>query len=141
MNGRSQTDAMNGNMFKKSDGMSLIEILIAVLVLSIGVLGLAALQGFSLQSNQNAYYRTQATNIAYEVADFIRADHGNAQTGASRHEAHGDRRAQQALPGGDVTIDNLDTSARQVTLTVSWVESRTDDAPEDGESVTITTRF
>ena len=55
-------------------GMSLIEIMIAVLVLSVGLLGMAALQGLSLQNNRNANYRSQATNLSYELADALRGN-------------------------------------------------------------------
>lgn len=54
-------------------GLSMIEVMVAVLVLSLGLLGLAALQGVSLRNNQSANYRTQATNLAYEFIDTARA--------------------------------------------------------------------
>ena len=53
-------------------GFSLIEVMVAVLVLSLGLLGLAALQGLSMRNNQSANYRTQATNLAYEFIDTAR---------------------------------------------------------------------
>lgn len=59
---------------RASRGFSLLEVMIAVLVLSVGLLGLAALQSFSLQNNQSANYRTHATNLAYELIDSIRAN-------------------------------------------------------------------
>lgn len=55
-------------------GFSLIEVMIAVLVLSIGLLGMAALQGLSLQNNRNANYRSQATNLSYELIDSMRGN-------------------------------------------------------------------
>lgn len=55
-------------------GFSLLEVMIAVLVLSLGLLGLAALQGYSLQNNQSANHRTHASNLAYELIDSIRAN-------------------------------------------------------------------
>lgn len=59
---------------RAQSGMSLIEVMIAVLVLSIGLLGMAALQGLSLQNNRNANYRSQATNLSYELADALRGN-------------------------------------------------------------------
>ena len=50
----------------------MIEVMIAVLVLSLGLLGMAALQSVSLRYNQSANYRTQATNLAYEFIDTAR---------------------------------------------------------------------
>jgi len=55
-------------------GYSLLEVLIALVVLSIGLLGLAGLQHLSLQRNQSAYHRTVATLLAYDIADRMRAN-------------------------------------------------------------------
>lgn len=59
---------------KSSRGFSLIEVLIALLVLSIGLLGLAALQTTSLQFNTGSLLRTQATFLAYDILDRMRAN-------------------------------------------------------------------
>ncbi len=55
-------------------GFSLIEVLIALLVLAIGLLGLAALQAQGLRFNYDAYVRTQATNLAYDIVDRMRTN-------------------------------------------------------------------
>ncbi|MFA5684613.1 MAG: type IV pilus modification protein PilV [Lysobacteraceae bacterium] len=54
-------------------GFSMIEVMVAVLVLSIGLLGMAALQAATLRNNQSANYRTQASNLAYELIDTARS--------------------------------------------------------------------
>jgi len=56
----------------KTTGFTLIEVLVAVVVLAGGLLGLAALQVTSLSSNQTAYNRSQATQLAYDIADRMR---------------------------------------------------------------------
>lgn len=58
----------------KAAGFTLIEVLIAVVLLAGGLLGLAALQAASLKNNQSAYNRSQATQLAYDMADRIRAN-------------------------------------------------------------------
>jgi type IV pilus assembly protein PilV len=63
-----------GVAYPKSRGLTLVEILIALLILSIGLLGLAGLQTLSLKFNTSAYYRTQATQLAYDFADRMRAN-------------------------------------------------------------------
>lgn len=63
-------------------GATLIEVLIAIVVLSIGLLGLAGLQVTSVQSNHSAYYRSQATLLAYDLADRMRANRTAALTSA-----------------------------------------------------------
>jgi type IV pilus assembly protein PilV len=57
---------------KANAGFTLIEVLIAMVVLAIGLLGLAALQTTSLRNNQSAYFRSQATQLAYDIADRVR---------------------------------------------------------------------
>jgi type IV pilus assembly protein PilV len=58
-------------------GFSLMEVLVALLVLSIGLLGLAALQTTGLKFNHQSYERTQATLQAYDIFDSIRANKNN----------------------------------------------------------------
>lgn len=55
-------------------GFSLVEVLIALAVLSIGLLGLAALQTVSLKVGHDSYQRTQATMLAYDMIDRMRAN-------------------------------------------------------------------
>lgn len=63
-------------------GFTLIEILVAVVVLSIGLLGLAGLQARSLQFNKSAEQRSQATILAYDIIDRMRANRTLAEAGA-----------------------------------------------------------
>lgn len=55
-------------------GMTLIEALITLLVVSIGLLGVAALQVVGLQEGASAFRHSQATWLAYDMADRIRAN-------------------------------------------------------------------
>jgi type IV pilus assembly protein PilV len=55
-------------------GFTLIEVLVSLFVLSVGLLGLAALQATSIASNSDSYARTQATLIAYDIVDKMRAN-------------------------------------------------------------------
>lgn len=67
---------------KRQTGVGLIEVLIAVLVLSIGFLGIAALQAKSLSTNNSSMSRTQAVIESYSILDAMRADRTNALAGA-----------------------------------------------------------
>ena len=58
----------------QSRGFSMIEVLITLVILSIGLLGIAGLQLAGLQSNRSAYYRSQATIIAYDMIDRMRTN-------------------------------------------------------------------
>lgn len=53
-------------------GFSLIEVMVAVLVLALGLLGFALLQTMNLRYTQSADYRTRATDLAYEMLDQMR---------------------------------------------------------------------
>ena len=55
-------------------GLTLIEVLIAVLVFSLGLIGLAGLLIVSTQANHGAYLRTQASFLAHAMADRMRAN-------------------------------------------------------------------
>ena len=110
-------------------GVTLIEILITLLVLAVGLLGLAALQGFSLQAGQVSYHRTQATNIAYEVADFARANRSVASAGFL--ESLGQELAEERLPGGAAAVA-LNAATEQLTVTVTWLDDREAEAETAG---------
>lgn len=58
-------------------GFTLLEVMIALLVLSFGLLGLAALQAYSIKANQSANFRSQATALANMMLDNVRANRAN----------------------------------------------------------------
>ncbi|MDD2761112.1 MAG: type IV pilus modification protein PilV [Methylomonas sp.] len=62
----------------KNEGFTLVEVSVATVVLAVGLLGLAALQASNLKNNQSAYFRSQATQLAYDIADRMRANAGAA---------------------------------------------------------------
>lgn len=64
-------------------GFSLIEVLVALLVLSIGLLGLAALQTTSLKYNTESYFRTQATYFVYDIVDRMRSNSASVASGGA----------------------------------------------------------
>jgi type IV pilus assembly protein PilV len=90
-------------------GFSLIEVLVALLVLSIGLLGLAMLQATGMKFNSDAYLRTQATYLAYDIIDRIRTN---------KDVAISDPYVASAPPTG--TIPNCDTSLCDTAQLVSY---------------------
>lgn len=62
-------------------GFTLLEVLVAVAILAIGLLGLAGLQASSLRLNNSAYQRSQATNLAYSIIDQMRTNRTAALAG------------------------------------------------------------
>ncbi|GEM_PF-464124 len=81
---------------QSQSGFTLIEVLISVLVLLVGTLGVVGMQMLSLQSNQGAYYRSQAVYIASEILDAMRAN----PTGAASYVGT----YPEDTPGGTVTV-------------------------------------
>lgn len=64
---------------KQMRGVSMIEVLVTVVILAVGLLGVAGLQITGLSSGQNAYLRTIATQQAYDMADRMRANLAGVQ--------------------------------------------------------------
>ncbi len=56
------------------EGVGLIEVLASLLVLSVGIMGVVALQSRTLQFNQGAFYESRASILAADIADRIRAN-------------------------------------------------------------------
>lgn len=69
-------------LFINDSGFSLLEVLIALLVLSVGLLGIAGLQTFSLQFNHQSYERTQATLLISDIAERITTNPLAARAGS-----------------------------------------------------------
>ena len=121
-------------------GATLIEVLIAIVVLSIGLLGLAGLQVTSIQSNYSAYYRSQATVLAYDYADRMRTNRTAALTmssdssfpsSSSTNSVSGSQSAKDkaqwlntlalTLPDGTGQVQRNGT---QITISVRWNDNR-----------------
>lgn len=60
--------------FNTSRGTTLIEVLVSLLILSIGLLGMVGLQTVSLRNTQTAYQRTQATLLTADIMERMRAN-------------------------------------------------------------------
>jgi len=65
----------------RARGFTLIEALVALIVLSIGLLGIAGMQISGLRANQSAASRTQASYLADDIADRMRANYTAARNG------------------------------------------------------------
>src|SRR5580698_9232543 len=63
------------------NGFTLLEVLVSLVVLSIGLLGIGKLMMFSSRANDSAYMRSQATALAYSILDDMRANEQDAING------------------------------------------------------------
>ncbi|MBY6073340.1 type IV pilus modification protein PilV [Marinobacter salsuginis] len=66
----------------RAGGFTMIEILVTLFILAIGLLGLAGLLFEGMRNNQGSYLRTQASILAYDMADRMRANRAEAQGGS-----------------------------------------------------------
>lgn len=134
----------------KEKGFSLIEVLIAVLVLSIGLLGLGAMQMNALKSASQAHLKSVANFLAYDMADRMRANRDETlagrynisvgETGAVTTDclsavctpndlAQFDRKEWKdelasRLPGGDGSVASVAGAGfNRFEVQVRWIES------------------
>lgn len=70
---------------RKAKGFSLLEVMVAMVIFSIGLLGLAGLMAQSTRFNNSAQYRTQATYLAYDILDRMRANPSQARNPTLRY--------------------------------------------------------
>ncbi len=127
-------------------GFTLVEVLVALVVMSVGMLGIAALYLEGLRAGRTALYRTAAVNLAADMADRIRAnpDAGLAYAGTgpgstqncingpvdctSGQMANDDwadwlRQVDTQLPDGATgEVDVLGPAPLTYSITVAWPE-------------------
>lgn len=103
-------------------GFSLIEVLITVLILAIGLLGLASLQANSLVGSQQSYMRSQATSLAYDMTDRLRANKRAALDG-DYNSSFGDA-VTCGVPQGGGTVAEDDLESWQIALACALTEGR-----------------
>jgi len=94
-------------LIRHQQGFTLVEVLVTTVVMSIGLLGLAGLQTVSMRNNHSAYLRSQAVQLAYDIADRVRA---NAKYQAKFHGLAAAASATCASTNGcnDVTMAKND---------------------------------
>ncbi|HEY5673447.1 MAG TPA: type IV pilus modification protein PilV [Malonomonas sp.] len=147
-------------------GFTLIEVLVALLILSVGLLGVAGMQISGMKGNHNAFLRSQAQQYAYEMLDMMRANRTAAINGGYNLAPFGavpavpaiDTLADQdirewltgvtgfsnpasGLPGGlgSIAVAANGDNTWTVTITVQWAEGRL--ADDAAPSVTVVSKL
>jgi type IV pilus assembly protein PilV len=110
---------------RQQHGLTLVEILVAVLVISVGLLGVAGLHSFSLRSNYDALMRSQASSLAADIADRMRANRGQLAGYATRK-------------AGDPDPDVTGTPPMSSTDVNEWLKSIRAALPNGDGEVTVT---
>jgi len=140
-------------------GFTLIEAMVTLVILSVGLLGLAGMIAQSLRFNQGGYTRSQGTFLAYDIIDAMRADADNASDYAVAYDddVHicitnpdsGDNlvnatlgcwyaRIERELPGGSATIVQNPGGGNplEYEITMSWID-RTNDNDAVNQTWTV----
>jgi type IV pilus assembly protein PilV len=139
-------------------GMTLIEVLVTLVIISVGLLGVAALQLTTVRNNLDAFVRSQAAVLASDMLDRIRANRAAAimnpgaynvglgeiddpGTVAEQDMAQWKAMLDEQLPEGDGSIVtervDVDGVVRYiVTITIQWGERSTN---EDDQTVSFVT--
>jgi type IV pilus assembly protein PilV len=137
----------------KATGLSLIEVLIALLVITVGLLGMAGLQAYSLKNNTSAYHRSQANTLGYDIIDSMRANRDVALGGgynlaiddspsgsdlAGRDLLGWREKLAQLLPNGTGAVSCNNPVASVCLISVRWDDNRDATQPF---SVQLSTRL
>jgi len=118
----------------KSRGFTLLEVLIALLVFSLGLLGLAGLMIMSIKTNHSAYLRTQATFLAESMADRMRAD-SMAIWSSSYNGSYPLASGSSDPCAGGVACSAVDVASRDKFI---WSQQLRDSLPNAAATITCT---
>ena len=86
------------NLRRATAGFTLIEVLVAIVVLSFGLLGMVGLQAASLQANRDARLQSTAVVLARELAEMMRGNKDQALLGTNNPYLIGDLSSPLVAP-------------------------------------------
>ena len=118
-------------------GFTLLEILVAMVVLSIGLLGLAGLMTTSMRDNLSASHRTQATWMAYDMIDRMRANRASAFAGTYNTPLAAPAPCVAAAPATTLPAQTQDLEAWKSQLACVLPEGAGSIAVDGGRVATI----
>ncbi|MFC6842036.1 type IV pilus modification protein PilV [Xanthomonas theicola] len=142
---------------RKMAGVTLIEVMISVLILGVGMLGVAAMQTTALRNNQSAMQRSQLIMQTYTILDAMRANRDVALVGGyntpglmcaapqgdslvNRDQAEWINGLKKALGDADTACGSIGCKVGECTVLVQWDDSRAKDlAGVAGQTQTIRT--
>ena len=134
---------------RAQEGMTLIEVLVALLILGVGLLGAAAFQLNALKYTDSARMTSQASFIAYDMMDRIRANAAADYTVTPPTSGNpNDARDQDLYDftrniagfGGETATGSISLNQRVYTITITWDDSRAANAADSRRSFVLTSR-
>lgn len=130
-------------------GMTLIEVLVALLILTVGLLGAAAVQINALKYTDSSRMTSQASFIAYDMMDRIRANSGanytvtpptSANTGNARDQDLFDFTTSIVNFGGPTATGSITLNQRVYTITINWSDARAANTANAQRSFVLSSR-
>jgi type IV pilus assembly protein PilV len=134
---------------RAQEGMTLIEVLVALLILTVGLLGAAAIQLNALKYTDSSLMSSQASFIAYDMMDRIRANSGADYTvtpptagnlSVARDQDLYDFTTNIVNFGGATATGTITLNLRVYTITITWDDSRGANATGTQRSFVLTSR-
>lgn len=130
-------------------GMTLIEVLVALLILTVGLLGAAVIQLNALKYTDSSRMTSQASFIAYDMMDRIRANSGADYTvtpptagnlNVARDQDLYDFTTNIVAFGGATATGSITLNQRVYTITINWDDSRAANAANTRRSFVLSSR-
>jgi type IV pilus assembly protein PilV len=135
-------NSMHDTIQHGQHGFGLVESLVALVVISVGMIGIAAMYGQGLSASRTAFYRTTAVHLTSDMADRIRVNRlgGAAYAGGAADNncdagvdctpaqmaAHElfvwNQQVQQQLPNGQWLVQFAAGDPPTYTISVQWDE-------------------
>ncbi|EJN29329.1 type IV pilus modification protein PilV [Pseudomonas sp. GM78] len=131
------------------EGMTLIEVLVALLILGVALLGAAAVQLNALKYTDSARMTSQASFIAYDMLDRIRANAAADYTvtpptsgnlNVARDQDLYDFTQNIVNFGGATATGSISKNQRVYTITITWDDSRAANSADSLRSFVLTSR-
>ncbi|MCP1486136.1 type IV pilus assembly protein PilV [Pseudomonas fluorescens] len=129
--------------------MTLIEVLVALLILTVGLLGAAAVQLNALKYTDSSRMTSQASFIAYDMMDRIRANSGADYTitpptsgnlSVARDQDLYDFTTNIINFGGPTATGSIALNQRVYTITINWSDARAANTASAQRSFVLTSR-
>lgn len=139
------------NSSRKNQGFTLIEVLVSLLIMTLGIVGVLKMQTQSLKSNQRAYFRTHADLLSRDMLARMQANKVAAREGKYKYTADTKptsttdcqttecsatqlaewdlyqwyEQVERQLPAGSAKVENFGGDKNRYLISIRWDDHRT----------------